>query len=807
MSTSFRNVFRDGAVTHIEIPMIQRDYAQGRRDPNTTRIRAAFLDVLRQALVENRPVGLDFIYGEIDDGRLVPLDGQQRLTTLFLLHWYLAARGGVPGEASRFLGEFTYRTRFSARHFCEKLVAQRPPFPLPSIGKATPPSLSAWLTDQPWYAGAWKHDPTIQSMLVTLDDLHALFAEDDEASCRLAWDRLVDRDRPVISFDFLTVEEMGLSDELYIKMNSRGKPLTPFEHFKADFEKTLEATSDEARASFARNIDQDWSDLLWPLRDSGTNKETNDAIIDDEFLRLFHFIGDIVTLRHGLSVSDTSFDRDIGRWAKRIYGADNPAAAAAQSDMFAILDALVSQFRARQIRSADDYAAWFGTWFVQRGHQEGCVAIYDKVDLFGDCCANYGDTSGQRRGFPLARTLLLFAFLECLVQSPQPERTEAARRLRTMRNLIFASANEIRPSQMATLLEASSAYMRSGDLTCLKGFNGRQVEEEKSKSAFLDRFAGYPDLPETLRRLEDHALLRGCLAAFDLDDADAFVRRAHLFHEVFPDGGSFPARLVGGALLACGPYQQRTQNGRYQFGSPKPTQLETWRDLLTGANVAGIRSALRTLLDRVGETPENPPDVRLRTVTDTWLSEQEQARQLDWRYYLVKYPAMRSGESGIYASSTEKMGFDMCMLNRTQLNSYYRDPYLLAVIEESGVSETDDIEEAWFYGWDHYHAADRWIKLRATGEGLMRCRESGFELLAPQAPAALAIFDAVCRRHEVDDELVLAVPQAAGPDGLVDREDRVMKGARLLRDLVTGLRGKAPRPVPGAEAGAAEGAG
>lgn len=807
MSTSFRNVFRDGAVTHIEIPMIQRDYAQGRRDPNTTRIRAAFLDVLRQALVENRPVGLDFIYGEIEDGRLVPLDGQQRLTTLFLLHWYLATRSGVPRDECRFLAEFTYRTRFSARHFCEKLVAQRPPFPLPSIGKAALPSLSAWLTDQPWYAGAWKHDPTIQSMLVTLDDLHARFAGDDEASCRLAWDRLVDHDRPVISFDFLSVEEMGLSDELYIKMNSRGKPLTPFEHFKADFEKTLEATPGTARARFARNIDQDWADLLWPLRDSGTKKEANDSIIDDEFLRLFHFIGDIITLRHGLSVSDTPFERDIGHWAKRIYGVDNPAAEEAQSDMFAILDALVAEFRARKIRSADDYAAWFGTWFTQRGHQEACVAIYDKVDLFGDCCANYGDTSGQRRGFPLARTLLLFAFLECLVQPPQPERIEAARRLRTMRNLIFASANEIRPSQMATLLDASSAYMRSGELTHLKGFNARQIEEEKNKSAFLDRFADYPGLQETLARLEDHSLLRGCLAAFDLDDADAFVRRAHLFHEVFPDGGSFPARLIGGALLACGPYQQRTQNGRYQFGSPKPTQLETWRDLLTGANVAGIKSALRTLLDRFGETPEDPPDVRLQAVTNAWLRAQEQAGQLDWRYYLVKYPAMRSGESGIYASSTEKMGFDLCMLNRTQLNSYYRDPYLLAVIKESGVSETEDIEEAWFYGWDHYHAADRWIKLRASGEGLLRCCQSGFQLRAPQDPAALAIFNAVCRRHEVSADLVLAVPQAAGDEGVADREDRVMKGARLLRDLVAALRGEGPAAGPNAEAGAGEASG
>lgn len=788
MSTSFRNVFRDGAVKHIEIPMIQRDYAQGRPDANTTRIREAFLGVLRQAVIDNQPVGLDFIYGEIEDGRLVPLDGQQRLTTLFLLHWYLAARSGIPQEECRFLAEFTYRTRFSARHFCEQLVNERPPFPLPSIGKAGKASLSSWLTDQPWYAGAWKHDPTIQSMLVALNDLHARFADDDQATCRTAWERLVDEERPVITFDFLSVEDMGLTDELYIKMNSRGKPLTPFEHFKADFEKTLGATPGDARADFARNIDQDWSDLLWPLRDSGTNKESEDAIIDDEFLRLFQFIGDITVLRRGLAVGDASFDRDIGRWAARIYGPDNPAAAEAQGDMFAILGALVREFRARGIQDADGYTAWFGSYFAQRGYRQGCVAIYDNVDLFGDCCANYGETSGQRRGFPLARTLLLFAFLEYLMHSPRAGAHDAARRLRTIRNLVFASSNEIRPNQMATLLKATAAYMHDGEASALKGYNARQIAEEKNKAVFLARFDGYPGLQETLHALEDHSLLRGCLAAFDLDtDADTFVRRARLFHEVFPDGAYLPAPQIRAALLACGPYEQRTQNGRFLFGSPKPTQLEAWRNLLTGASVEGMMPALQDLLDRYGKTAGELPAARLESIAAAYLEEQIQARHLDWRYYLVQYPAMRSGESGIYASSTESMGFDLCMLNASQLNSYYRDPYLQAVIVASGVREGKDVADCRFYGWDDYHAEDRWIKLQDSDDKIISCRENGFQLSAPRNPAALAVFNEACRKHEVASDLMLTIPQSDRDGQVADAEDRVMKAAELLRDLVTGI--------------------
>lgn len=65
----------------IVIPIIQRDYAQGRK--SAERVRDRFLDSLYSAVTE-APITLDFIYGDIDEaGIMTPLDGQQRLTTLF----------------------------------------------------------------------------------------------------------------------------------------------------------------------------------------------------------------------------------------------------------------------------------------------------------------------------------------------------------------------------------------------------------------------------------------------------------------------------------------------------------------------------------------------------------------------------------------------------------------------------------------------------------------------------------------------------------------------------------------------------
>jgi hypothetical protein len=57
----------------IVIPIIQRDYAQGRKDSDTERVRNRFLNSLYKAITE-KPITLDFVYGDIDaNGVMTPL--------------------------------------------------------------------------------------------------------------------------------------------------------------------------------------------------------------------------------------------------------------------------------------------------------------------------------------------------------------------------------------------------------------------------------------------------------------------------------------------------------------------------------------------------------------------------------------------------------------------------------------------------------------------------------------------------------------------------------------------------------------
>ena len=133
----------DTQVNGIIIPIVQRDYAQGRLSESVNRIRTRFLQVLYEALTKDRKIKLDFIYGNVEKGTLIPLDGQQRLTTLFLLHYYIARHEKVPTEEWNFLKRFTYETRVSSREFCQQLLTFTPDF--------SKKNLSDQIKDEAWF--------------------------------------------------------------------------------------------------------------------------------------------------------------------------------------------------------------------------------------------------------------------------------------------------------------------------------------------------------------------------------------------------------------------------------------------------------------------------------------------------------------------------------------------------------------------------------------------------------------------------------------------------------------------------------
>ncbi len=267
--------------SRIEIPIIQRDYAQGRKE--RFEIRNKFLDALLSAIEEGKFIELDFIYGNEQDNCLQPLDGQQRLTTLFLLHWYIVAKENLLNLNKETLKKFTYETRTSSREFCNQLVEHGIDFNKlldsdnDANGELLYNSLSKSIIDSSWFFLSWKKDPTIEAMLIMLDAIHQKFERlGDRGNI---WEELTIRNR--ISFLHIPLKHFGLSDDLYIKMNARGKALTDFEKFKAKFEQYIIECNWEAGLSFnvqfSHKIDSCWTDLFWKHKNA-------DNLIDRELL-------------------------------------------------------------------------------------------------------------------------------------------------------------------------------------------------------------------------------------------------------------------------------------------------------------------------------------------------------------------------------------------------------------------------------------------------------------------------------------------------------------------------------------------
>ena len=67
----------------IEIPAIQRDYVQDRLYSDFKKADCDIVGDIQNSLTNQTKINLHFVYGKVDNQELIPLDGQQRLTTLF----------------------------------------------------------------------------------------------------------------------------------------------------------------------------------------------------------------------------------------------------------------------------------------------------------------------------------------------------------------------------------------------------------------------------------------------------------------------------------------------------------------------------------------------------------------------------------------------------------------------------------------------------------------------------------------------------------------------------------------------------
>jgi len=362
--------------TKIEVPVIQRDYAQGREEDKVNAIRKDFVTDLISALEEpDKTLHLGFVYGKIDgkdkfaerernkraienilnavegyaqqldmriqtninplsDGNndsvnlptFIPLDGQQRLTTLYLLHWYLVVFSKEENkEALQILDHFTYKTRKSSLDFCHAICQSENIQHL----RNTQGKLSETIQNNKWFRKVWLKDSTVKGMLVMLDAINSELSETKNKNQLLQ--QLFNKETAVITFDFLDLNELNQTDELYVKMNARGKQLTEFEHFKAWLQNYVSSQkinspdqNDEEvflkdliqEKDWKQKLDRTWLDMFWSNKEEGVYLIDNVIYNAFKQITLFDYIATSEKNESSLSFSRTVRDNNFMPFAE-----------------------------------------------------------------------------------------------------------------------------------------------------------------------------------------------------------------------------------------------------------------------------------------------------------------------------------------------------------------------------------------------------------------------------------------------------------------------------------------------------------
>lgn len=290
----------------ISIPRIQRDYAQGRKDEKTTEIREKLLnDIYKAILGEQKELELDFIYGRIIKAKenqnaiCFLLDGQQRTTTLFLIYWYIAKRSNEleKEEVKNRLIKFSYNNRKNASEFCKKIIEKSKDINIDSLLKDKENQeneISTLIKNKLWFLVEWNNEPTIIGMLNMLDEIHKKFK--DVTITKEIFQKMCEEN--IITMYLLETQKYNLPDELYIKMNSRGKDLSEYDIVKEKMISILKKLDQNLLNEFNKNIETNWNEFFFDYYSKNINLEDLDNSLtkldNKEFLNLFYYITEMI---------------------------------------------------------------------------------------------------------------------------------------------------------------------------------------------------------------------------------------------------------------------------------------------------------------------------------------------------------------------------------------------------------------------------------------------------------------------------------------------------------------------------------
>jgi len=275
----------------IIIPDLQRDYCWGDKIHTSERkelVSGYLITLIQQYEKKNHEVeklNLGLIYGyEVPANHIQLCDGQQRITTLFLLLGFLNKKSKKNVFQTYLMSDYElsddkepylqYSIRETSLYFLSDLVCH---FFLQDPSDKERVDNVNDIESCSWFFNEYRTDPSISSMIKALNIIDNTLKNRNSDWCIQFGDFLINR----LTFMYYDMENRKNGEETFVVINTTGEPLSQTQNLKP-----FVVTDDINKGYSSTNgIDKDWEEIetwFWKNRNSGN--DTADAGFT-EFLR------------------------------------------------------------------------------------------------------------------------------------------------------------------------------------------------------------------------------------------------------------------------------------------------------------------------------------------------------------------------------------------------------------------------------------------------------------------------------------------------------------------------------------------
>lgn len=223
----------------IVIPDLQRDYCWPVTDGPSDNLVSTFLDTLVEKCLSSDGVtrlGLIYGYEYPEDSDMIQLcDGQQRLTTLFLIIGWINRVIGGERYRNFLISDFEltqddheprlqYAIRESSLYFLSDLVCK---YFIYGGSKNAKPSEEIY-SSKDWFYGEYAEDVTVTSMILALDKIQTRLNEITDKSLEAFAEGIMQR----LSLIYYDMVNRPNGEETFVIINTTGEPLSASQNLK-----------------------------------------------------------------------------------------------------------------------------------------------------------------------------------------------------------------------------------------------------------------------------------------------------------------------------------------------------------------------------------------------------------------------------------------------------------------------------------------------------------------------------------------------------------------------------------------------